>query len=66
MSRRGALSPNEVPVLGGVPKRCLCKLVPFCSCWPACPVIFPACLLNGVYETIEQYVENSSTILKIS
>ena len=33
MSQRGALDPNEVPMLGGVPKRCPCKSVPFCSCW---------------------------------
>ena len=37
MSQRGALCIKEVPLLGGVPRRCPCKLVSFCSSWPLFP-----------------------------
>ena len=37
MSQRGALGPKELPMLGGVPKRCPYESVPFCSCWPSLP-----------------------------
>ena len=34
MSQRGTLGPKEVPMLGGVPKRCPYDSVPFFSCLP--------------------------------
>ena len=44
MSQRDALDPEEVPILGAVPKRCPCKPVPFAPVGPPCPTIVPACL----------------------
>ena len=40
MSQRGALGPKEVPMLGGVQKRCPCRAVPFASVGPLAPLSF--------------------------
>ena len=37
MSQSGVFGPKEVPMLGGVPKRCPYESVTFCSCWPPLP-----------------------------
>ena len=47
MSEKGALDPNEVPMLGGIPKRYPCKLVPFCSCWPPLPYYHSSVLADN-------------------